>query len=104
LHASADIDTIGFKPTRSTFAVRVAGDSMIGRHILDGDIVLAEHGPEPNPGQVVVALIDQKSTLKTFVLKDNKFFLKAENPDYPDLIPLEELIIQGVFRALIRTA
>jgi repressor LexA len=101
---SVDIHTIGFKPTRNTFALRVVGDSMIGRHICHGDIVILEHGPEPRPGQIVAALMDRKSTLKTFVLKNNKPFLKAENPKYPDLIPSEELMIQGVFRALIRKA
>jgi len=98
------IDVIGFKPTRNTFALRVSGDSMIGRHICDGDIVVLEHGPDPRPGQIVAALIDRKSTLKTFVVKNGKPFLKAENPKYPDLIPSEELMIQGVFRALIRKA
>ena len=75
---------------------------MIGRHICDGDIVILEHGPEPRHGQVVAALIDRKSTLKTFIQKGNKRYLKAENPSYPDLIPSEELMIQGVFKALIR--
>ncbi len=101
---SVDIQTIGFHPTRNTFALRVVGDSMIGLHICNGDIVILEHGPEPRHGQVVAALMDRKSTLKTFVLKNNKPFLKAENPKYPDLIPSEELMIQGVFRALIRKA
>jgi repressor LexA len=97
------IDSIGFKPTRNTFALRVSGDSMIGRHICDGDIVILEHGPDPRPGQIVAALIDRKSTLKTFVVKNGRPFLKAENPKYPDLIPLEELMIQGVVRAVLRT-
>jgi repressor LexA len=101
---SVDLNTLGFKPTRNTFALRVVGDSMIGRHICPGDIVILEHGPEPGHGQIVAALVDRKSTLKTFVLKNNKPFLKAENPKYPDLIPSEELVIQGVFRALIRKA
>ena len=98
------IETIGFKPTRNTFALRVAGDSMIGKHICDGDIAVFEHGPEPRSGQIVAALIDRKNTLKTFVVKNGKPFLKAENPKFPDLIPSEELVIQGVFRALIRRA
>ena len=99
---AVDVQSIGFTPTRNTFALRVTGDSMIGKHILDGDLVVLEHGPEPRPGQVVAALIDRKSTLKTFVLKNGKPFLKAENPKYPDLIPSEELMIQGVVRAVIR--
>jgi len=98
------MESLGFKPTRNTFALRVSGDSMIGKHICDGDLVVFEHGPEPRPGQVVAALIDRKNTLKTFVVKNGKPFLRAENPKYPDLIPSEELVIQGVFRALVRKA
>ena len=101
---SVDVDSIGFKPTRNTFALRVSGDSMIGRHVLSGDIVVLEHGPEPRNGQIVAALIDGESTLKTFVLKGGKPYLRAENPKYPRLIPAQELMIQGVFRALIRKA
>jgi repressor LexA len=101
---SVDIQSLGFKPTRNTFALRVTGDSMIGRHICDGDIVVLEHGPEPRSGQIVAALIDRKSTLKTFVLKNGRPFLKAENPRYPDLVPSDDLMIQGVFRALLRKA
>ena len=101
---SVDVSSVGFTPTRNTFAVRVKGSSMIGRHILDGDIVLLERGPEPRNGQVVGALVDGERTLKTYVVKDRKPYLKAENPKYPDLIPAQELVIQGVFKALIRKA
>ena len=55
---SVDVSSVGFTPTRNTFAVRVKGSSMIGRHILDGDIVLLERGPDPRNGQVVGALVD----------------------------------------------
>ena len=101
---SVDVESIGYKPTRNAFALRVTGDSMIGKHILDGDFVVMEHGAEPRHGQIVAALIDGASTLKTFVLKSGKPFLRAENPKYPDLIPAQELMIQGVFKALIRRA
>lgn len=101
---SVDVESIGFKPTRNTFALRVTGDSMIGRHILDGDIVVLEHGPEPRNGHIVAALIDGESTLKTFVVKNGKTWLRAENPKYPNLIPAQELMIQGVLKALIRKA
>lgn len=101
---SVDVGSIGIQPTRNTFVLRVKGDSMIGRHVLDGDLVVLEHGPEPRHGQIVAALIDGQSTLKTFLIRHRKPYLKAENPQYPDLIPAEELLIQGVFRALIRKA
>ena len=99
---TVDVESIGYKPTRNAFALRVTGDSMIGRHILDGDFVVMEHGPEPRNGQIVAALIDGASTLKTFVVKGGRPYLKAENPKYPDLVPAQELMIQGVFKALIR--
>ena len=99
---SVDTESIGFKPTRNTFALRVTGDSMIGRHIISGDVVILEHGPEPRHGDIVAALIDGESTLKTFLRKGGKPFLQAENPKFPNLIPAQELMIQGVFKALIR--
>jgi repressor LexA len=101
---SVDVKSIGFTPTKNSFAVRVTGDSMIGRHILDGDFVVLEHGVEPRDGQVVAAYIDGASTLKTFVLQKGKPYLRAENPKYPNLLPAQELMIQGVLKALIRRA
>jgi repressor LexA len=67
-------------------------------------VVILEHGPEPRNGQIVAALIDGESTLKTFIVKNGKTYLRAENPKYPTLVPAQELMIQGVFKALIRKA
>lgn len=99
---SIDIETLGLKPTPRTFALQVRGDSMIGRCIMDGDLVVLEHGITPRNGDVVAALIDNESTLKTFVTERNQSFLRAENPKFPNLIPAQELVIQGVMVALIR--
>ena len=68
----------------------------------DGDLVVLEHGMTPRIGDVVAALIDNESTLKTFLLNRSKPFLRAENPKFPDLIPAQELVIQGVMVALSR--
>jgi repressor LexA len=97
-----DIGTLGIKPSPRTFALEVRGDSMIGRHILDGDVVVVEHGQTPRNGDVVAALIDGESTLKTYMAEKGKPYLRAENPRYPKLIPAGELVIQGVVVALIR--
>jgi repressor LexA len=99
---SIDIGTLGIKPTPRTFALEVRGDSMIGKHILDGDIVVVEHGQTPRNGDVVAALIDGDCTLKTYVADKAKPYLKAENPRFPKFIPAGELVIQGVMVALIR--
>jgi repressor LexA len=97
-----DVDTLGIKPTARTFGLKVRGDSMLGKSILDGDIAIIEHGVSPRSGDVVAALIDGQVTLKTFILQRNKPFLRAENPRYPNLMPQEELQIQGVMVALVR--
>lgn len=100
--ALIDVETLGLKPTARTFGLKVRGDSMTGKHIVDGDIAVIEHGVQPRAGDVVAALIDGQVTLKTFLLQRGKPYLRAENPRYPDLIPQEELQIQGVLVALIR--
>lgn len=97
-----DVETLGIKPSARTFGLKVKGDSMVGKHIMDGDIAIIEHGVQPRNGDVVAALIDGQVTLKTFVMQRGKPCLRAENPRYPDLVPQQELQIQGVLVTLIR--
>ena len=97
-----DVETLGLKPTARTFGLKVRGDSMLGKHIVDGDIAIIEHGLAPRPGDVVAALIDGQVTLKTFLVQRGKPYLRAENPRYPSLMPREELQVQGVMVALVR--
>ena len=75
---------------------------MIGAGILERDVVILEHA-EPRNRDIVAALIDGEVTLKRYLIENGQPFLRAENPRYPDLIPARELLIQGIFRALIRT-
>jgi len=92
----------GIRDRSKAYALRVIGDSMIGRQIFEGDMAILEDGISPKDGDVVAALIDNESTLKTLVRKGEKVWLRAENPRYPDLIPALDLQIQGVCRATIR--
>lgn len=98
---AVDVNTLGLGRNAKAFALKVRGESMIGANICDGDMVILEAKP-PRPRDIVAALIDGETTLKRFLLKDGQPYLKAENPDFPDLIPANELIIQGVMQALIR--
>ncbi len=97
-----DPETIRLPRNAKTFALEVRGDSMIGAGILERDVVILEHA-EPRNRDIVAALIDGEVTLKRYLIENGQPFLRAENPRYPDLIPAQELVIQGVFRALIRT-
>lgn len=98
---TVDLDSLELPRNARMFALKVRGDSMIGAHICDGDTVILEF-KEPRPGDIVAALIDGETTLKRFLLRRGKPYLKAENPRYPDLIPARELVIQGVLVSLLR--
>lgn len=100
---SVDIKTLGIPRNAKTFALKVRGQSMVGAHILDGDFVILEVR-EPRPRDIVAALIDGETTLKRYLVKNGQPYLKAENPEFPDLIPASELVIQGVMITLIRHA
>lgn len=97
-----DRTLLGFKPRPGSFLLKVRGDSMKDAGILDGDLVLVEPNPAPRAGQIVAALIDGESTLKRLVKVRGAWFLKAENPAYPELHPRADLVIQGVVRTVIR--
>ena len=98
---SIDASTLGVPRNARTFALRVRGDSMIEAHICDGDTVIMEFR-EPRHGDIVAALIDGETTLKRYVVRHNRPYLKAENRKYPDLVPAHELVIQGVLVMLLR--
>ena len=98
---SVDVETLRLPKGARVFALKVRGESMIGAGILSGDVVVLEFR-EPRNGEVVAALIDGETTLKRYVVQRGKPFLKAENPRFPNLIPAQELVIQGVQVALLR--
>lgn len=95
--------SFGVRSRANSFFLRVRGDSMTGRQIFDGDMVLVERDIQPRNLDIVAALIDEESTLKTLVQEKEAVWLRSENPAYPDLIPAQELKIQGVARGVIRS-
>lgn len=100
-YVGVDLATLGIRQGTTVFALTVRGDSMIGANIVEGDCVFLTP-KEPRPRDIVAALIDGESTLKRFLLQRGQPFLRAENPRYPDLIPADELFIQGVMVGLLR--
>ncbi len=98
---TVDAETLQLPRNARTFALKVRGDSMTGASILDGDIVIME-SREPRPGDVVAAFVDGETTLKTYMIRRGRPCLRAENPNYPDIIPGRELVIQGVMVAMLR--
>ena len=95
---------------KDSFMLRVTGTSMIDAGIYEGDMVIASAKMEPKNGDIVVALIDGGNTLKRFVREGGRAYLRAENSSYVDpvtgsveILPVEELMIQGVVTGLVRT-
>lgn len=96
---------------RADFALRVQGQSMRDRGIFDGDLVLVEQRAQPDPFDVVVALLGEgelmETTVKTYVPRPGKApILRAENPDFEDreVGEHEDFSIAGVVVGLIRLA
>lgn len=79
---------------KELFALKVRGESMIQAGILDGDIVIVERTPTARNGEMVVALIDDSATVKTFYKENGHFRLQPEN-DALDPIIVDEVIILG---------
>jgi repressor LexA len=101
------IDTISLddyliQRKEATYILQVSGDSMMDAGIVAGDLALVERGPEPRDGDIVIAEVDKKWTLKYFRKKAGKVFLQAANKNYPDFYPTEELRVAAVVRAIIR--
>ncbi len=98
---SLDDYLIGGKRS-ATFLLRVKGNSMINAGIHEGDLVLVERGKEPRVGDIVVGVLDGEFTLKRLKREKGKYYLQAENPEFPDMYAMDELQVAGVVRGVIR--
>ncbi|MDA8346054.1 MAG: transcriptional repressor LexA [Thermaerobacter sp.] len=78
------------------FLLRVRGDSMIGRGINDGDLVIVRQASSAERGTLVVALIGDEATVKTLERDGQAWILRAANPAYADLRPAELGIVGRV--------
>lgn len=92
-----------FVRNENVFILSIRGDSMIEAGILDGDYVLIRQQNDAKNGDIVVALIEDEATVKTFYKEKDHFRLQPENP-YLEPILVKEVTILGkvigVFRRL----
>ncbi len=86
---------------KQLFALHVRGESMINAGILDGDLIIAEKTPFARNGEMVVALIEDSATVKTFYKENGHFRLQPENDDYEPII-VDEVAILGKVVASMR--
>lgn len=82
-----------------TVLIKVKWDSMINAGIVEWDIVIVDKTRKWREWEIVVAIVDNQYTLKYLLKdKDNKYFLKAGNPNYSDIYARNELEIFGVVK------
>ncbi len=81
-------------PNHPTFLLKVRGESMVNAGILDGDYVLVEQKENAANGEMVVALVEDSATVKTFYREDGYYRLQPEN-DY-----MEPILVHGDLKIL----
>ncbi len=84
-----------FMPNSQTFMLNVKGESMINAGILDGDQILVQQQSTAENGNIVVALIDDSATVKTFYKEDGYYRLQPENDTMEPIIVKDDLKILG---------
>ena len=94
---------VEYMPNEETFMLKVKGESMINAGIFNGDNVLVKKQPNAENGDIVVALVDDSATVKTFYKEDGYYCLQPENDTMDPIIVKECSILGkvfGVFRFL----
>ena len=94
---------VEFIGNSESFMLKVRGESMIEAGILDGDLILVKKQNTANNGDIVVALIDEEATVKTFYKEKDHIRLQPENSALdPIVVPMCEILgkVSGVFRKL----
>ena len=86
----------------SSFILRVRGQSMVNAGIFDGDYIVVKEQHDAHNGEIVVALIDDSATVKTFYRERDRVRLQPEN-DSMDPIYVDDPVILGRVTALIRS-
>ncbi|MDR1184142.1 MAG: transcriptional repressor LexA [Coriobacteriales bacterium] len=86
----------------SSFLLTVKGESMVDAGILDGDYVVVKEQPTANNGEIVVALIDDEATVKTFYRESDRIRLQPENSAMAPIYT-RDVTILGKVIALLRT-
>ncbi|MCX7903985.1 MAG: transcriptional repressor LexA [Caloramator sp.] len=89
------------KISNDAFILKVKGDSMIEKGIYDGDYLIVEQQSTANNGDIVVALVDDSATVKTFYKENDFIRLQPENSSMEPII-VKDCKILGKVKGLIR--
>ena len=88
-------------PSGDLFILNVRGESMINIGIYDGDKVIVRQSPTARNGEIVVALVEDSATVKTYYKEDGRYRLQPEN-DTMEPIYVDQVVILGIVVGLFR--
>ena len=91
-----------FMPNEQSFMLKVKGDSMINAGIFDGDQVLVKQQPTADNGDIVVALVEDSATVKTFYKEKGYYRLQPETDTMDPIIMTGEIQILGKVFGVMR--
>lgn len=84
------------------FMLKIKGDSMVNKGILDGDYVIIKEQTEARNGEMAACLVGEEATVKTFYKEKDHFRLQPENESYQAIL-LKEVSVLGIVKGVIRT-
>jgi DNA polymerase V len=104
LDRDLDLHELLIQHPTATFYVRLAGDSMQGAGLYDGDILIVDRSLRPKHRDIVIAILDGELTVKRLFKQGPLVQLRPANPRYPiiTVTPDQELLIWGVVTGSIR--
>ena len=104
LDRDLDLHELLIQHPAATYYVRLAGDSMQGAGLYDGDILVVDRALEPKHHDIVIAVLNGEFTVKRLFRQDNLVQLRPANHRYPiiTVTPDQELLIWGVVTGSIR--
>lgn len=82
IEGSLVVDPSFLKKSEEYFALKVRGDSMIEAGIFDGDFLIVSSRKEALNGEIIVAMVGDEVTVKTYENKSNKIRLVPQNKNY----------------------
>ena len=93
-----------FVPSEDAFFLRVKGDSMVGRGILDGDFVMVTPSAPAKDGDVVAARLGEDATVKTLTHRGAQIVLEPANPTEREITvgPSDDFSVLGVVQGIFR--
>ena len=94
IELGVDLNKYLIKNPISTFFLRVSGNSMNNAGIYNNDLLVIDRSINPNPGHIVVALLDGEFTLKRLIKEKDNYYLKADKENYPAINLYEYIDIQ----------